>query len=113
MDRFGIATLVRCKLETGRTHQIRVHMKHIGHTLFGDTMYGGDVVLSGPNNSRNYLDFIFKCLKTMPRQALHAKTLGFTHPVTLQRLNFESELPQDFLDLMKLLKGYREKLLKA
>ena len=110
MDRFGIATLVRCKLETGRTHQIRVHLKHIGHTLFGDTMYGGDVVLAGPNNTRSYLDFIFKCLKTMPRQALHAKTLGFTHPISKERVNFESELPQDFEDLLGLLTGYREKM---
>jgi 23S rRNA pseudouridine1911/1915/1917 synthase len=95
LERFGFATLVECKLETGRTHQIRVHMKHIGHPLISDTFYGGDTVRGGPFDKRT-LDFLHHILKVIPRQALHAKTLGLTHPHTGERLQFDSELPDDF-----------------
>lgn len=95
LERYGVATLVRCKLETGRTHQIRVHMKHIGHTLFGDKEYGGDKALSGIS-SRKYQQFIRNCFAVMPRQALHARSLSLDHPTTGERLSFDSELPPDF-----------------
>jgi 23S rRNA pseudouridine1911/1915/1917 synthase len=87
-------SLVECRLETGRTHQIRAHMKHIGHTLFNDSMYGGDQILKGTVFSK-YRQFVENCFKILPRQALHAKTLGFIHPVTKQFLRFESDLPED------------------
>ncbi len=92
--------VVRCILETGRTHQIRVHMKHIGHPLFNDERYGGDKVLRG-NTSASYQQFIQNCFKTCPRQALHAKTLGFVHPVTHEQMDFDSELPQDMAALIE------------
>lgn len=95
IERFGPVTLIQCKLETGRTHQIRVHMKHLGHTLFSDREYGGDKVLSG-NPTAKYLQFIHNCMELLPRQALHAKSLTFTHPHTLERRHFESDLPEDF-----------------
>ncbi len=95
IERFGYVTLVSCKLETGRTHQIRVHMKHIGHTLFNDERYGGHQVLKGTNFSK-YKQFVENCFKVLPRQALHAKTLGFEHPVTGEFLSFSTELPDDF-----------------
>jgi 23S rRNA pseudouridine1911/1915/1917 synthase len=88
-------SLVECKLETGRTHQIRAHMKHIGHTLFNDAMYGGDQILKGTVFSK-YRQFVENCFKIIPRQALHAKTLGFIHPHTKKLMRFESELPEDF-----------------
>jgi 23S rRNA pseudouridine1911/1915/1917 synthase len=88
-------SVVECKLETGRTHQIRAHMKHIGHTLFNDAMYGGDQVLKGTVFSK-YKQFVENCFKVIPRQALHAKTLGFIHPETKQPMRFDSELPEDF-----------------
>lgn len=88
-------SLVECKLETGRTHQIRAHMKHIGHTLFNDAMYGGDQPLKGTIFSK-YKSFVDNCFKLMPRQALHAKTLGFIHPHTKKPIRFDSELPDDF-----------------
>ena len=81
LERFGYVTLVSCKLETGRTHQIRVHLKHIGHTLFNDERYGGDRILKGTSFSK-YKQFVENCFSILPRQALHAKTLGFVHPVT-------------------------------
>lgn len=81
IERLGYVTLVSCKLETGRTHQIRVHMKYIGHTLFNDERYGGDLILKGTTFTK-YKQFIDNCFKTLPRQALHAKTLGFIHPNT-------------------------------
>lgn len=99
LQRYSVATLVQCKLETGRTHQIRVHMKHIGHTLFSDTFYGGNRMLRG-KPSRAYQRFIQACFDVMPRQALHAKTLGFEHPVTRQRLFFDSPLPDDFRNVL-------------
>jgi len=95
VERLNYVTLVECKLETGRTHQIRVHMKHIGHTLFNDTRYGGDTILKGTIYSK-YKQFIENCFKIMPRQALHAATLGFVHPTTGKNLFFESPLPVEF-----------------
>ena len=94
LQRFGFATLVECKLETGRTHQIRVHMKYLGHPVFGDERYGGDRVLKGLNTAK-YKQFVQNCLEIMPHQALHARTLGFTHPISGERLHFSSELPDD------------------
>jgi 23S rRNA pseudouridine1911/1915/1917 synthase len=90
LERFGYVTLVSCKLETGRTHQIRVHMKYIGHTLFNDERYGGDLILKGTTFTK-YKQFIDNCFKTLPRQALHAKTLGFTHPVTKEFMQFDMQ----------------------
>jgi 23S rRNA pseudouridine1911/1915/1917 synthase len=94
LQRFGYVTLVACKLETGRTHQIRVHMKHIGHTLFNDERYGGDKILKGTTFTK-YKQFVDNCFKILPRQALHAKTLGFIHPKTGEEMTFISELPLD------------------
>jgi 23S rRNA pseudouridine1911/1915/1917 synthase len=105
LERFGYVTLVSCKLETGRTHQIRVHMKYIGHTLFNDERYGGDLVLKGTTFTK-YKQFIDNCFKTLPRQALHAKTLGFTHPVTKQFMQFDTELPQDMQDCIEKWRNY-------
>lgn len=93
-------SLVECKLETGRTHQIRAHMKYLGHPLFNDAMYGGNEVLKGTTFSK-YKQFVENCFKIIPRQALHAKTLGFVHPVTKQFMQFDSELPQDFIDVLE------------
>lgn len=94
LERFGYVTLVSCRLETGRTHQIRVHMKHIGHTLFNDARYGGDDVLKGTHFSK-YKQFVDNCFKVLPRQALHARTLGFEHPTTGAFLRFEAPMPSD------------------
>jgi 23S rRNA pseudouridine1911/1915/1917 synthase len=95
VERFGYVTLVECKLETGRTHQIRVHMKHAGHPLFNDGEYGGNKILKGTTFTR-YKQFIENCFELMPRQALHALTLGFIHPSTGKKMFFESKLPEDF-----------------
>ena len=97
--------VVRCQLETGRTHQIRVHMKYIGHPLFNDARYGGDKVLRG-NTSAKYAQFIQNCFKICPRQALHAKTLGFVHPTTHQEMNFDSEIPADMTNLINKWREY-------
>lgn len=94
LERFGYVTLASCKLETGRTHQIRVHMKHIGHTLFNDERYGGDKILKGTSFTK-YRQFVNNCFKTLPRQALHAKTLGFEHPETGKWMDFNTPLPED------------------
>lgn len=100
LERFGYVTVVECKLETGRTHQIRVHMKHIGHPLFNDNEYGGDKVLKGlPSNK--YKQFIENCFQILPRQALHAKTLGITHPITQKPIFFESDLPNDMQQVIE------------
>ena len=94
IERLGYVTLVSCKLETGRTHQIRVHMKHIGHTLFNDERYGGERILKGTTFTK-YKQFVDNCFKILPRQALHARTLGFVHPTTGEFMKFESEIPDD------------------
>jgi 23S rRNA pseudouridine1911/1915/1917 synthase len=96
LERYYYTTLVECRLETGRTHQIRVHMKSLGHTLFNDHRYGGHDILAGTIFSK-YKAFVYNVFKTLPRQALHAKELGFTHPMTGERLMFYSELPDDLM----------------
>ncbi|MCH2234590.1 MAG: RluA family pseudouridine synthase [Crocinitomicaceae bacterium] len=100
IERLRYVTLVECKLETGRTHQIRVHMKHIGHPLFNDIEYGGDRILKGTTFTK-YKQFIDNCLKLIPGQALHAKTLGFTHPKTGDWKAFDSNLPAGFEQLLE------------
>ncbi|MGD9977057.1 MAG: RluA family pseudouridine synthase [Bacteroidales bacterium] len=99
LERFGYVTLVECKLETGRTHQIRVHFEHIKHPLFNDEVYGGDKILKG-NQTGKYKQFIDNCFEICPRHALHAQTLGFTHPKTGKAMNFESALPSDMSELI-------------
>jgi len=94
LERFGYVTLVECKLETGRTHQIRVHFKNIGHPLFNDPWYGGDSILRGTTFAR-YRQFIENCFALLPRQALHARTLAFTHPTSTKWMSFETPLPAD------------------
>ncbi|MEL6593359.1 MAG: RluA family pseudouridine synthase [Bacteroidota bacterium] len=106
IERFGIMTLVKCKLETGRTHQIRVHMKHLGHTLFMDKEYKGDHILVGPNHKK-YQQFIRNCFELMPRQALHAKTLSITHPTSGERMAFDSDLPADFSAVLEKLRRWQ------
>ena len=105
LERFGYVTLVACKLETGRTHQIRVHMKHIGHTLFNDERYGGEKILKGTTFTK-YKQFVENCFKVLPRQALHAKTLGFTHPKTGDWMSFTSELPEDMVAAIEKWRNY-------
>ncbi|MFT5338118.1 MAG: 23S rRNA pseudouridine1911/1915/1917 synthase [Luteibaculaceae bacterium] len=100
LKRFGYVTLVECKLETGRTHQIRVHFRFIGHPLFGDPVYGGDKVLFGTHHAK-YKAFVHNGFKMLPRQALHAKSLGFEHPKTGEKMSFESELAPDMVALIK------------
>ena len=97
---FRYVSLLECKLETGRTHQIRAHMKYLGHTLFNDATYGGDAPLKGTIFSK-YKSFVENCFKLMPRQALHARTLGFIHPHTKEFMRFESELPEDFKSVLE------------
>lgn len=99
LERFGYVTLIECRLETGRTHQIRAHMKHIGHPLFGDERYGGSEILRG-NRSTTYKAFIQNCFKICNRQALHARTLGFVHPTTGKQMDFTSDLPADLEGLI-------------
>ena len=94
IERLGYVTLLSCKLETGRTHQIRVHMKYISHTLFNDERYGGNLILKGTTFTK-YKQFVSNCFKVLPRQALHAKTLGFEHPVTGKQMSFNTDVPQD------------------
>lgn len=100
VERLGYVSVVRCILETGRTHQIRVHMKYIGHTLFNDERYGGNQILKGTTFAK-YKQFVQNCFETCPRQALHARTLGFVHPVTGQEMLFESALPEDMTSLIE------------
>jgi 23S rRNA pseudouridine1911/1915/1917 synthase len=112
LKRYGYVTLVECKLETGRTHQIRIHMKHIGHTLFGDFEYGGDRVLKGTTFTK-YKQFVQNCLDLLPRQALHARTLSFTHPTTGEWMSFESELPADMQAVLDKWHNYSENSMKG
>jgi len=100
LNRYGYVTLVSCTLETGRTHQIRVHMKHIGHTIFNDSRYGGDMILKGTTFTK-YKQFVENCFKILPRQALHAKTLGFKHPKTKEYVSFDSEAPEDIKECLE------------
>ncbi|MCX6247904.1 MAG: RluA family pseudouridine synthase [Bacteroidetes bacterium] len=104
-ERFGYVTLVECVLETGRTHQIRAHFKHIGHPLFNDEKYGGNEILKGTTFTK-YKQFVLNCFKLMPRQALHARSLGFVHPSTREYIHFDSELPADFQSVIEKWRGY-------
>lgn len=102
---FRYVSLVECKLETGRTHQIRAHMKYLGHPLFNDAMYGGDQIVKGTLFSK-YKQFIENCFKIIPRQALHAKTLGFMHPVKKEWVQFDSEIPKDLMEVIEKWENY-------
>lgn len=99
LERYGYVTVIECRLETGRTHQIRVHMKHIGHPLFNDSTYGGDRILKGTTFTK-YKQFVENCFALMPRHALHAKSLGFLHPDDGRRVFFDSEMPDDFQQVL-------------
>ena len=105
ISRMNYVSLVKCTLKTGRTHQIRVHMKHIGHTLFNDERYGGNMILKGTTFTK-YKQFVDNCFKLLPRQALHAKTLAFTHPTTGKFMEFDSELPVDFKSCIEKWENY-------
>ncbi|MBO4645112.1 MAG: RluA family pseudouridine synthase [Bacteroidales bacterium] len=105
VERFGYVTLVECRLETGRTHQIRVHMKYAGHPLFNDESYGGNEILKGTSFTK-YKQFVENCFRLMPRQALHAKSLGFVHPVTGKYILFDSEMPEDFAAVLEKWRNY-------
>lgn len=105
LERFGYVTLVSCQLETGRTHQIRAHFTHIGHPLFNDERYGGNRICKGTTFAK-YKQFVENCFKILPRQALHAKTLGFEHPVTGEFMYFDSEIPQDMQQAIEKWRGY-------
>ncbi len=105
VERFKYVTLVQCRLETGRTHQIRVHMKHIGHPIFSDDTYGGDKILKGTTFAK-YKQFVENCFQIMPRQALHAKTLGIMHPILKKEIFFDSDLPLDFTTVLQKWREY-------
>jgi 23S rRNA pseudouridine1911/1915/1917 synthase len=105
IERLGYVTLLSCRLETGRTHQIRVHLKHIGHTLFNDERYGGEKILKGTSFSK-YKQFVENCFKILPRQALHARTLGFEHPITGKMLRFETPIPEDMEQCLEKWRNY-------
>ncbi|MDR3060980.1 MAG: RluA family pseudouridine synthase [Dysgonamonadaceae bacterium] len=109
LERLGYVTLAECRLETGRTHQIRVHMKYIGHTLFNDSRYGGDQILKG-NHYSKYKQFVQNCFAICPRQALHAKTLGFIHPKSGEEIFFESPLPDNMIQLIEKWRNYSNSL---
>tara|TARA_B100000767_G_scaffold2015_1_gene2006 strand:- start:3785 stop:4822 length:1038 start_codon:yes stop_codon:yes gene_type:complete len=111
IQRLGYVTLVSCRLETGRTHQIRVHMKHIGHTLFNDERYGGERILKGTTFTK-YKQFVDNCFKTLPRQALHAKTLGFVHPKTKEKMSFTTEMPMDMQTCIEKWQTYSNHLIQ-
>jgi 23S rRNA pseudouridine1911/1915/1917 synthase len=110
IEKFGLVTLVECRLETGRTHQIRAHMKHIGHPLFNDLEYGGDSIVRGTTTTK-YKRFIQNCFDCIPGQALHAKTLGFEHPVTKEYLRFDSNLPDGFAKILDKWRAYTSGIL--
>ncbi len=105
IERFGYISLIECRLETGRTHQIRVHMKHIKHPIFNDVEYGGNIILKGTTFTK-YKQFINNCFKILPRHALHAKSLGFIHPTTGKQIDFDSELPNDMATLIDKWRNY-------
>jgi 23S rRNA pseudouridine1911/1915/1917 synthase len=105
IERLGYVTLISCELETGRTHQIRAHMKSIGHPLFNDANYGGDKILKGTTFNK-YKQFVANCFEMIPRQALHAQTLGFIHPTTKKYMEFEAPLPPDFDAVLNKWRGY-------
>jgi 23S rRNA pseudouridine1911/1915/1917 synthase len=105
LERLGYVTLIECRLETGRTHQIRVHMSWIGHPLFNDAEYGGNQILKGTTFTK-YQQFIRNCFNTLPRQALHARYLSFTHPVTGERLEFDSPMPADMEEVTERWRRY-------
>jgi 23S rRNA pseudouridine1911/1915/1917 synthase len=105
LERFGYVTLIECKLETGRTHQIRAHMKHIGHSLFNDDTYGGDRILKGTTFAK-YRQFVENCFSLLPRHALHAKSLGFNHPISGKYIHFDSEIPADMQAAISKWRGY-------
>ena len=107
LQRFGLVTLIECKLETGRTHQIRAHLKSIGHPLFNDNEYGGDAILRGTTHTK-YKQFVENNFSLIPGQALHAKTLGFLHPMTNTYLSFDSDLPQGFQEILKKWENYTQ-----
>lgn len=111
IERFGYTTLVECQLETGRTHQIRVHFKYTGHPLFNDETYGGNKILKGTTFTK-YKQFIDNCFKILPRQALHARSLGFIHPVSREKMLFDSELPSDMQQVIDKWKNYAVHRLK-
>lgn len=105
LETLRYVSLVKCNLETGRTHQIRAHMKHIGHPIFGDSTYGGDRIRRGAA-SGSYKAFVENCFKIMPRQALHAKSLGVVHPKTKERIHFDTDLPTDFTQVLERWRNY-------
>jgi len=105
LQRFGYVTVVSCKLETGRTHQIRAHMRFLGHPLFNDERYGGDKILKGTSFSK-YRQFIMNCFKACPRHALHAKTLGFTHPQSGEHMSFDTVIPEDMMEVIRKFENY-------
>jgi len=106
MEQLGYVSLLECRLETGRTHQIRVHMEYIGHPIFNDERYGGDKILRGTTFAK-YRQFVENCFSIMPRHALHAKSLGFIHPETGREMFFDSGLPADFQQLLEKWRGYK------
>lgn len=105
LERFGYVTLVSCQLETGRTHQIRAHFRYLRHPLFNDAKYGGNEILKGTTFTK-YKQFVQNCFKLIPRQALHAKTIGFIHPTTKKKLSFDSSLPEDFKSVLEKWRNY-------
>jgi 23S rRNA pseudouridine1911/1915/1917 synthase len=107
LERFGYVSLLECQLETGRTHQIRAHMKHYGHTLFNDARYGGNAILKGTSFTK-YRQFVENCFSLLPRQALHAKTLGFIHPKTGKMMRFDSPLTEDLIAALEKWRQYAQ-----